>query len=123
MTPVALIYCFLCLLGTAVVVWGADKSGDTIGSVSQQNFFWMAGYGISNIGLGLCVYFWGVARTTVISAVLVTLTQIPIAPIWTWILHDESVGWWTIAGGMIMLAAAIIYLLTDGGLQIGAEAI
>ncbi len=160
-TAPALVACLLCLVGTAVVVSGADKPGDTTGLVlafvmtalmasmtvatkafpdsdmakatyvggfmvavvvlpfssvtdtSGSDLFWLTLYGVSNIGLGFCVYLWGVARTTAISAALVGLTQIPIAPVWTWLLYDERVSMLTISGGIIMLAAAVLYLLTD----------
>lgn len=159
-TTIAIIACILCVLGTAVVVWGSERNSDYFGvflafamtfltaamtvaakyfssadmskstylagflaalmvfpfmsftGVSSHDYFWLCMYGATNVGLGFAVYLLGVTRTSVISAALIGLAQIPIAPVWTWVIYDEQVSVPTIVGGTIILLAAFVYLLT-----------
>ena len=94
---------FLGALTTALF----SSFGDTL----LIDYFWLGLYGVVNLGLGFGVYLLGVQRTTVVAAALVGLLEIPLAPIWAWLLFAEEVGHKTIIGGAVILLATIMYIV------------
>lgn len=83
------------------------------GAMSGADFGWLLLYGLVNVGLGFGVYLLGVARIPALMAALIGLAEIPLAPVWGWYLFNEAVSTRTMAGGAVILAAAIIYLWTQ----------
>jgi drug/metabolite transporter (DMT)-like permease len=83
------------------------------GAISSTDFGWLLLYGLVNVGLGFGVYLLGVSRIPALTAALIGLAEIPLAPVWGWYLFSEPVGPRTMAGGAIILAAAIVYLWTQ----------
>ncbi|MCY4244393.1 MAG: DMT family transporter [Gammaproteobacteria bacterium] len=79
----------------------------------QMDYFWLSLYGLANLGLGFGVYLLGVQRVTATTAALVGLSEIPIAPVWAWLLFAENPGANTVIGGAIMLAATTYYLVVQ----------
>lgn len=75
------------------------------------DYFWLSLYGIVNLGLGLGVYLLGAQRVTATTAALVGLAEIPLAPIWAWLLFREAPGINAVIGGSIILLATISYLV------------
>jgi len=63
--------------------------------------------------LGFGVYLAGVSRVPALAAALIGLAEIPLAPIWALLLFDETVNMLVLMGGVIILTAAIIYLLNS----------
>ncbi len=74
------------------------------------DYFWLVLYGVVNLGLGFGVYLLGVQRVTATAAALLGIIEIPIAPIWAWLLFRENPGLYSIIGGAIILFASIFYL-------------
>lgn len=93
---------FLC----AIVVYPFSSPIDAF----SNDYYWLTAYGVTNVGLGFGVYLLGVSRTTAISAALIGLIEIPLGPVWTWVLFDEYVSIRTIVGGTIIMVATIVYL-------------
>ncbi|WP_423910184.1 DMT family transporter [Candidatus Spongiihabitans sp.] len=90
----------------ALITMPFSSFGDTL----LIDYAWLAMYGIANLGLGFGVYLFGVQRTTAVTAALVGLMEIPIAPIWAWLLFDEEAGYKTVIGGVVILSATVMYL-------------
>lgn len=80
-------------------------------AISPVNYGWLFLYGLTNVGFGFGVYLLGVARTTAISASIITLVEIPIGPIWTWVFYAEPVAFFTLVGGTIIMCSTLSYLL------------
>lgn len=74
------------------------------------DYFWLSMYGAINLGIGFGVYLLGVQRVTATTAALVGLLEVPIAPIWAWLLFREDPSLNTIIGGTIILFATTYYL-------------
>jgi len=80
---------------------------------SPPDYFWLSLYGLVNLGLGFGVYLLGVQHVTATTAALVGLSEIPIAPIWAWLLFAENPGANTVIGGAVMLAATTCHLVVQ----------
>lgn len=85
--------------------------GDTL----AVDYFWLALYGLANVGVGFGVYLLGVQRVSAVTAALVGLSEIPIAPVWAWLLFRENPGLNAVIGGAVILFATTAYLLMTRG--------
>ena len=83
----------------------------TFQGVLPADYFWLSLYGIVNLGLGFGVYLLGVQRVTATTAALIGLSEIPIAPLWAYLLFAETAAANTIIGGAIILSATTAYLV------------
>ncbi len=77
------------------------------------DYFWLSLYGFANLGLGFGVYLFGVQRVTATTAALVGLSEIPIAPIWAYLLFFEQPNLNTVIGGVIIVSATMCYLVAQ----------
>ena len=75
-----------------------------------MDFLWLVLYGVVNLGLGFGVYLFGVQHVGATTAALVGIIEIPIAPVWAWLLFRESPSLNAMLGGAIILSATIGYL-------------
>ena len=82
----------------------------TFGNTSTADYFWLIAYGIVNVGVGFGVYLIGVKRVSALVAALVGLTEIPLAPIWAWLLFGERMSITVLLGGSVIVIAAVIYI-------------
>ncbi len=86
----------------------------TYGHIVSADYYWLFLYGFVNVGVGFGVYLIGVKRVSALVAALVGLTEIPLAPVWAWILFGEGVNLSVLIGGAVILAAAVIYIAHSG---------
>ena len=91
----------------ALVTLPFSSFADTL----PMDYFWLFLYGVVNVGLGFGVYLFGVQRVTATVAALVGIIEIPIAPVWAWLLFRENPGWHSLIGGAIILFATTAYLV------------
>jgi drug/metabolite transporter (DMT)-like permease len=80
-------------------------------NTAGSDYAWLLLYGIVNVGLGFGVYLLGVGRVPALMAALIGLVEIPLAPIWGWLLFNEPVGTKAKIGGAVVLTAAAVYLI------------
>ena len=83
----------------------------TFTNISLNDYYWLALYGLVNVGLGFGIYLIGTGRVAVLTAALIGLLEIPFAPIWAFFLFDEKVDLLTIYGGSIILFSTVFYLI------------
>ncbi|MGR3983939.1 MAG: DMT family transporter [Gammaproteobacteria bacterium] len=83
----------------------------TFGEANSQDYIWLAMFGAINVPLGTGIYLLGVQRVSALTAALVGMVEIPIAALWAWMLFNEEIGLGAFAGGMIVLAAAAVYVI------------
>lgn len=76
-----------------------------------SDYIWLGLYGFVNVGLGFGIYLMGVTRVSALSAALIGLIEIPLAPIWAWLLFNEYIGGLVLLGGSIITLAAATYVL------------
>ena len=86
----------------------------TFGNTSSADYFWLIVYGIVNVGVGFGVYLIGVKRVSALVAALVGLTEIPLAPIWAWLMFGERMNVSVLLGGSVIVIAAVIYITSSG---------
>ncbi len=86
----------------------------TFGNTIFVDYLWLALYGVVNVGVGFGVYLIGVKRVSALVAALVGLSEIPLAPIWAWLLFDERMNLAVLLGGSVILTAAVIYISSSG---------
>lgn len=86
----------------------------TFGNTLSADYFWLFLYGVVNVGVGFGVYLVGVKRVSALVAALVGLTEIPLAPIWAWMLFGEGMSLTVLTGGLVILTAAVIYIAYSG---------
>ncbi len=94
---------FLCALATVPFV--------SLGGALPSDYFWLTWYGLFNVAFGFGAYLIGAQRVAAVTAALICLIEIPLAPVWAWLLFAEIPGVKTVVGGAIVLCATIIYLL------------
>ncbi len=82
----------------------------TFAQANSHDYLWLLLYGVLNVGVGFGVYLIGVKRVSALVAALVGLTEIPLAPVWAWLLFGEAMGLPVLVGGTIILAVAAIYI-------------
>ncbi len=60
------------------------------------------------------MYLISVKRVSALVATLVGLTEIPLAPVWVWMLFGEGINLSVLLGGTVILTAAVICIATSG---------
>ncbi len=80
-------------------------------SVTLQDYLFLGMFGVVNVGLGFGVYLYGVRMVNALTAALVGLFEIPLAPFWGWLLFGETPNITVIIGGVIIIASAILYIV------------
>lgn len=70
----------------------------TYSMIPMQDYVWLGLYGIVNVGLGFGVYLLG-------------LIEIPLAPVWAWLLFDEQSNGLILIGGTLIVVSAVVYVI------------
>jgi drug/metabolite transporter (DMT)-like permease len=72
-------------------------------SISDIGWLWL--YGFMNIGVGFGLYLLGVRRVKAVLASLLCMIEIPLAPLWAYLVFGDRVPPQSLAGGAIILTA------------------
>ncbi len=86
-------------------------------NTAGSDYAWLVLYGIVNVGLGFGVYLLGVEKVPALMAALIGLVEIPLAPVWGWLLFNEPVSTKAKIGGAVVLTAAAVYLIAKSFLR------
>ncbi len=70
--------------------------------------------GVFQIGVAYLFLIRGLERVSAFEASLLLLLEPVLNPIWTWLVHGERPGVWSIAGAAVILLATIAKSLVDG---------
>ena len=76
-----------------------------------SDYVWLGLYGLVNVGLGFGVYLMGVSRVSALAAALIGLIEIPLAPVWAWMLFAEKTTGLVLIGGSLITTTAIVYII------------
>jgi drug/metabolite transporter (DMT)-like permease len=77
--------------------------------------FALVGYlGVFQIGLAYLFLIRGLVRVRAFEASLLLLLEPVLNPIWTWLVHGERPGIWSIAGAAVILLATLLKAWADG---------
>ena len=69
--------------------------------------------GVGQIGLAYVCLTAAIRHLSALEVSLLLLIEPVLNPVWTWILHGEHPGTWTIAGGAIIVSATALRSLHD----------
>ena len=84
------------------------------GDTALVDYCWLLLFGFVNVGVGFGVYLIGVKRVSALVAALVGLTEIPLAPVWAWLMFGERMSLFALLGGAVILTAAVVYIANSG---------
>jgi drug/metabolite transporter (DMT)-like permease len=78
--------------------------------------------GVFQIGVGYLLLLWALRKVGALEATLLLFIEPVLNPIWTWLLHGERPGAWSLAGGACILAATAVKTWSDLALPSPAAA-
>jgi drug/metabolite transporter (DMT)-like permease len=68
----------------------------------------LAFLGVFQIGVAYALVTRSTSQVTALEATLLLLLEPVLNPIWSWIVHGETPGPWSLAGGAVILAATVV---------------
>lgn len=71
----------------------------------------LAGFGVVNSTIGFGLFLLGSTRIPPIQTALVGALEAPIAPLWVWLVFDETPSLATLAGGVVVFAAVFWHII------------
>ena len=77
-------------------------------ATSSTDLAWLWFYGVLNVGVGFGLYLLGVRRVKAVLASLVCMVEIPLAPLWVYLLFGETVSRQSLLGGAVIVLAVLI---------------
>lgn len=105
MLPAMAASAWLCSLST---VWFADPL-----SVSTANLGMIATFALVQNALGLILYTFGASRIPAADASLVVSLEVPLTPLWVWLVLNEIPSTATILGGGVVAVALFGHIYTE----------
>lgn len=72
-------------------------------------------FGIISMGLGLALYTRGATSVPPGQAALITTLELPLSPLWVWLVLGETVSPMTIVGGAVVMVAVMVSLTKGEG--------
>lgn len=76
-------------------------------NTSTGDIAWLWLYGVTNIGVGFGLFLLGVRRVKAVLASLICMVEIPMAPLWVYLLFDEQTPQQSLIGGAVVLLAVV----------------
>ena len=108
MMPAVMLGAVFSMLAAAAVVL---VQGDSL-SVSLQDGAIAVGMGAVMVGLGMVLYTLGARVVPAAEATLISLIEVILAPLWVWLVLNETASNTTFLGGSIVLAAIVFNAVT-----------
>ena len=69
--------------------------------------------GVFQIGVGYLLLLWALRKVGALEATLLLFIEPVLSPIWSWLVHGERPGSWSLAGGVVILAATAVKTWSD----------
>jgi drug/metabolite transporter (DMT)-like permease len=67
----------------------------------------MVGFGLLNSTLGFALFVYGARKVSPVETALMGALEVPVTPLWVWLVFDETPSGPTLAGGALVLAAVL----------------
>ena len=96
-------------MGAAAVVLQSTGAGFV---VPLNDILVSLALGIVQVGAGLILYSLGAKVVPAVELTLLSMTEVVLGPIWTWLLMGETAGVYTLIGGGVLLSAIAANALT-----------
>lgn len=95
------------LCGNVIAFLGCLPFALPVPAVNTGDVLSIAFLGVFQIALAYVFVTAGIGRVPALQASLLLLLEPVLNPIWSWLVHGEHPGTWTLAGGGLILAATI----------------
>ena len=82
-------------------------------SVSNHDMLLIAGFGILQNGAGLIFYTLGSRKIPAAEATLLAALEVPFTPLWVFLFLGETPGFYTLIGGLVVLAALFGHIINE----------
>ena len=89
-------------MGAAAVILQSTGAGFV---VPLNDILVSLALGIVQVGAGLILYTLGAKAVPAVELTLLSMTEVVLGPIWTWLLMGETAGVYTLIGGGVLLSA------------------
>lgn len=100
--------CLTALL-SAIVAW---PLGDPL-TVSGSDLLVLALFGLVNSALGMALFTYGARMLPAMQTALIGTLDAPLAPLWVWLMFQETPSVATLVGGALVMAAVAGHLAWD----------
>ena len=81
--------------------------------ITGHDLFMLALFGVTQSAVGLTLFGIGSRMVPAAEATLLTALDVPLAPLWVWLIFNEVPSTATLIGGIIVLAAVIGHMLWE----------
>jgi drug/metabolite transporter (DMT)-like permease len=82
-------------------------------SVSTQDFAFIAAFGVVQNAAGLALYTLGSRKIPAAEAALLASLEVPLTPLWVWMIFNEAPTRATLLGGSIVLVALATHIIGE----------
>ncbi len=83
----------------------------SLDGLTAGNLGLLAAFGLINSTLGFALFIFGARRVTPVETALIGALEVPITPLWVWLVFDETPSGPTLAGGALVLTAVLGHIL------------
>ena len=73
--------------------------------------------------MGYVLLLWALRHVGALEATLLLFIEPVLNPLWTWLVHGERPGAWSLAGGTLILAATAVKTWSDLAFPVPASAL
>lgn len=82
-------------------------------SVDAHDLVVLVAFGVGQIGLGLALLTIGAQRISAAEISVISLLEVVLGPLWVWLCFEETPPLTTVAGGILVIGAAIMLALSE----------
>ena len=86
----------------------------TLTGLSAKTLALLAGFGLATNVLALALFIIGLRHLPAVRTALLTALETPMTPLWVWLVFAETPSATTLAGGTVVFAAVVWYVVQDG---------
>jgi drug/metabolite transporter (DMT)-like permease len=83
----------------------------SLAGLTAGNLGLLAAFGLINSTLGFALFIFGAQKVSPVETALIGALEVPVTPLWVWLVFDETPTPATLAGGALVLAAVIGHIL------------
>ena len=99
-------------LGSAMAgIFAPPQAGSF--AVSAQDMAFLFAFGAINLGLGMAFFAIGARMVPAVYAALLSTFEPLLGPFWVWLAHGEMPSGSAMAGGAIVMAALLVYIVVE----------
>lgn len=99
--------------GNLIAFFACLPAALPVASAGAGDWLGIGYLGVFQIGAAYVLLTAGVRHVTALEASVLLMLEPALNPVWAWLVHGETPGPWSIAGGVLILGATILRTLAD----------